>query len=135
MWAWLDKFGGNALYISSTAVYNSINKVGVMQEYAAYYGTACLILSMYLLFKGVTAASRQRSEDQSTTLVPAYVYGILASVALTYALGLLKMKLSGWELPWWGNRIIFPGTTMLFPGIIYLIGRRPPKPNLDRVDA
>lgn len=32
-----------------------------MQEYAAYYGTACLILSMYLLFKGITAALRQRS--------------------------------------------------------------------------
>jgi hypothetical protein len=116
-------------------VYNGINEVGAMQEYAAYYGAACLILSLYLLFKGVTAASRQRSEDQSTTLVPAYVYGILASVALTYALGLLRMKFPGWELPWWGNRIIFPGTTMLFPGIIYLIGRRPPKPNLNRVDA
>jgi hypothetical protein len=106
-----------------------------MQEYAVYYGAACLILSMYLLFKGVTAAARQRSEDQSTTLVPAYVYGILASVALTYALGLLRMKFSGWELPWWGNRMIFPGTTMLFPAIIYLIGRRPPKPDLNRVDA
>lgn len=116
-------------------MFNGINEVGAMQEYAVYYGTACLILSVYLLFKGIVAASRQRSEDQSTTLVPAYVYGILASVALTYALGLLRMKFPGWELPWWGNRIIFPGTTMLFPGIIYLIGRRPPKPNLDRVDA
>jgi len=106
-----------------------------MQEYAAYYGTACLILSMYLLFKGVTAALRQRSDDQSTTLVPAYVYGVLASVALTYALGLLRMKFPGWELPWWGNRIIFPGTTMLFPGIIYLVGRRPPTRRIDRVDV
>jgi hypothetical protein len=31
--------------------------------------------------------------------------------------------------------LIFPGTTMLFPAIIYLVGRRPPKPNLNRVDA
>ena len=101
-----------------------------MKEYALYYGTACIILSLYTLVKGFIKASQQRSEDHSTTLVPAYVYGIMASVLLTIGLGFFKP-----ELPWWGYRVIFPGTTMLFPGIIYLIGRRPPKPDLDRVDA
>ena len=101
-----------------------------MKEYALYYGTACIILSLYVLVKGCIKASQQRSQDHSTTLVPAYVYGILASVLLTVGLGFFKP-----ELPWWGYRMIFPGTTMLFPGIIYLIGRRPPKPDLDRADA
>lgn len=110
--------------------HESINQDSSMQEYSAYYGTACIIFSVYLLIKGFTAASRQRSEDQSTTLVPAYVYGILASILLTVGLGFFKPS-----LPWWGYRMIFPGTTMLFPAAIYLVGRRPPKPNLDRVDA
>lgn len=101
-----------------------------MQEYAAYYGTACIIFSVYLLIKGFMAASRQRTEDYSTTLVPAYVYGILASILLTVGLGFFRPS-----LPWWGYRLIFPGTTMLFPAIIYFLGRRPPKPNLDHVDA
>jgi hypothetical protein len=39
------------------------------------------------------------------------------------------------SLPWWGYRLIFPGTTMLFPAIMYIIGSRPPKPDLDRADA
>jgi hypothetical protein len=108
----------------------SINQDGFMQEYAAYYGTACIIFSVYLLIKGFLAASRQRSEDHSTTLVPAYIYGILASILLTVGLGFFRPS-----LPWWGYRLIFPGTTMLFPGVIYLVGRRPPKPDLDRVDA
>lgn len=101
-----------------------------MQQYATYYGTACIVLSFYLLIKGFITASRQRSEDNSTTLVPAYAFGVLASVLLTVGLGFFKPS-----LPWWGYRLIFPGTTMLFPGIIYLIGRRPPKPDLDRADA
>jgi hypothetical protein len=101
-----------------------------MQDYSAYYGTACIIFSVYLVLKGFTAASRQRGEDHSTTLVPAYVYGVVASILLTLGLGFFKPN-----LPWWGYRIIFPGTTMLFPAVIYLVGRRPPKPNLDRADA
>ena len=109
---------------------NSINEVGVMQEYAVYYGSACIIFSLYILIKGFLAASRQRSNDHSTTLVPAYVFGIVASILLTVGLGFFKPT-----LPWWGYRMIFPGTTMLFPAIIYLIGRRPPKPDLNRVDA
>jgi hypothetical protein len=100
------------------------------QEYAAYYGTACIVFSVYLLVKGFIAASKQRSEDHSMTLVPAYVYGILASILLTVGLGFFRPS-----LPWWGYRMIFPGTTMLFPAIIYFVGRRSPKPNLDRVDA
>jgi hypothetical protein len=100
------------------------------QEYAAYYGSACLILSVYLLIKGFIRASRQRSQDQSTTLVPSYMYGVVASILLTVGLGFFKPT-----LPWWGYRLIFPGTTMIFPAIIYLIGRRPPKPGLDRADA
>jgi len=111
-------------------VNNSINEVGVMQEYAVYYGSACIIFSLYILIKGFLAASRQRSNDHSTTLVPAYVFGIVASILLTVGLGFFKPT-----LPWWGYRMIFPGTTMLFPAIIYLIGRRPPKPDLNRVDA
>jgi hypothetical protein len=98
----------------------SINQDGSMQEYAAYYGTACIIFSVYLLIKGFIAASRQRSEDHSTT----------ASILLTVGLGFFRPS-----LPWWGYRLIFPGTTMLFPAVIYFVGRRPPKPNLDRVDA
>ncbi|MDK2743438.1 MAG: hypothetical protein H8K03_01040 [Nitrospira sp.] len=101
-----------------------------MQEYALYFGICSIILSVYTLVKGFVAASRQRSEDHSTTLVPAYIYGIVASILLTFGLGFLKLK-----LPWWGFRIVFPGTTLLFPALIYLVGRRPPKPRLDRVDA
>lgn len=101
-----------------------------MQDYAVYYGSACIIFSLYVLVKGFITASRQRSEDQSTTLVPAYVYGIVASIVLTIGLGFFRPT-----LPWWGYRLVFPGTTMLFPAIIYLIGRRPPKPSLDRADA
>ena len=101
-----------------------------MQEYAVYYGSACIILSVYILIKGFLSASRQRSDDQSTTLVPAYVFGVVASILLTVGLGFFKPT-----LPWWGYRLIFPGTTMLFPGIIYLIVRPPPKAKLDRVDA
>jgi len=107
-----------------------ISEAGTMQEYAAYYGTASIVLSVYILVKGFIAASKQRSKDQSTTLVPAYVYGILASILLTVGLGFFRPS-----LPWWGYRLIFPGTTMLFPAIIYLIGRRPPKATLDRADA
>lgn len=101
-----------------------------MQEYATYYGSACIIFSLYVLIKGFMAASRQRSEDRSTTLVPAYIYGVVASILLTVGLGFFKPS-----LPWWGYRLIFPGTTMLFPAVIYLIGRRPLKPSLDRADA
>ena len=104
-----------------------------MQEYAPYYGTACLILSVYILIKGCRKAVQQRSQDESTTLVPAYMYGILSAVFLTVGLGFFKSELP--ELPWWGYRLIFPGTPMLFSVIIYLIGRRPPKPDLDRADA
>lgn len=101
-----------------------------MQEYALYYGVACFILSAYTLIKGFIKAAQQRSQDESTTLVPAYVYGIISAVLLTVGLGFFKP-----ELPWWGYRLIFPGTPMLFSGIIYLIGRRPPKSGLDRADA
>ncbi|MFZ3013478.1 MAG: hypothetical protein WA045_07205 [Nitrospira sp.] len=101
-----------------------------MQDYSVYYGSACIIFSLYILIKGFVAASRQRSEHHSTTLVPAYVYGIVASILLTLGLGFFKPT-----LPWWGYRLIFPGSTMLFAAIIYLIGRRPLKPGLDRADA
>ncbi|MBX3303139.1 MAG: hypothetical protein KF693_13070 [Nitrospira sp.] len=100
------------------------------QEYAAYYGTACIVLSVYLLIKGFISAARQRSEDHSTTLIASYIYAVLASVLLTVGLGFFQPS-----LPWWGYRLIFPGTTMLFPGLMYLIGRRPPKPGMDRADA
>jgi hypothetical protein len=101
-----------------------------MQEYAFYFGISSIVLSAYTLVKGFIAASRQRSEDHSTTLVPAYLYGVVASILLTFGLGFLRL-----QLPWWGFRIVFPGTTLLFPALIYLVGRRPPKPSLDRADA
>ncbi|NGZ08319.1 MAG: hypothetical protein CV088_02910 [Nitrospira sp. LK70] len=105
-------------------------KSGPLQEYALYFGISSIILSIYILVKGFIAASNQRSDDHSTTLVPAYIFGIVASILLTFGLGFLRLK-----LPWWGFRIVFPGTTLLFPALIYLVGRRSPKPNLDRVDA
>ena len=100
------------------------------QEYAVYYGTACLVLAAYLLIKGFMSAARQRSADHSTTLIASYTLAVVASVLLTVGLGFFQPS-----LPWWGYRLIFPGTTMLFPAIMYLIGRRPPRPGLDRADA
>ncbi len=100
------------------------------QEYATYYGTACIVLSVYLLIKGCISAASQRREDRSPTLIASYIYAVLASILLTVGLGFFRPS-----LPWWGYRLIFPGTTMLFPAIMYLIGRRPPKPGLDRADA
>ncbi|MGE0644044.1 MAG: hypothetical protein AB7P24_10255 [Nitrospira sp.] len=99
-------------------------------EYAVYYGTACLVLSAFLLIKGFMSAARQRSADHSTTLIASYTLAVVASVLLTVGLGFFRPT-----LPWWGYRLIFPGTTMLFPAIMYFIGRRPPKPGLDRADA
>jgi len=90
-----------------------------MQEYALYWGIICLIVAVYVLAKGIMAAFRRR-ELGSDSLVPPPVYGIVASLLLTFGLGFLKLK-----LPWWGFRVVFPGTTMLFPAIIYVIGRRP----------
>lgn len=92
-----------------------------MQEYGLYWGVSCFILAVYVLAKGIVAANRQKRENEAETLVPAYVFGIVASVLLTFGLGFLRVK-----LPWWGFRIVFPGTTLLFPAIIYVIGRRAP---------
>lgn len=100
------------------------------QEYAEYYGVACLVLAVYLLIRGCLSAARQRRSDHSPTLVGAYICAVLASVLLTVGLGFFRPS-----LPWWGYRLIFPGTTMLFPAIMYLIGRRPPNAGLDRADA
>ena len=92
-----------------------------MEEYSLYFGIGCLVLALYVLIKGVLAAFRQSQDPGSASLVPPPAFGVVASVLLTFGLGFLKLK-----LPWWGFRIIFPGTTMLFPAIIYLIGRRSP---------
>ncbi len=100
-----------------------------MQEYGEYLGPVCLVLSVYVLIKGVLAASRQRREGGSVTLFPPPAYGAVASVLLTFGLGFLRIK-----LPWWGFRIIFPGTTLLFPAVIYLIGRGSPQ-NHPRADS
>lgn len=90
-----------------------------MQEYGLYLGIICLILAAYVLVKGITAAFRRR-ELGSESLVPPPAYGVVASVLLAFGLGYLKLK-----LPWWGFRVVFPGTTLLFPAIIYVVGRRP----------
>lgn len=91
-----------------------------MEEYAGYYSAACLIMAAYVMVKGVLAALAQRKDPEFSTLFPPPAYGVVASVLLTFGLGFLKLK-----LPWWGYRLIFPGTTLLLPAIIYLIGRRP----------
>lgn len=93
-----------------------------MQEYGAYLGAACLILAVYALARGIAVAYRQRREDPSVALVPAHVFGVVASFLLTFGLGFLKL-----QLPFWGVAIIFPGTTLLFPALIYVIGRRSPR--------
>lgn len=90
-----------------------------MEEYRLYFGVICLILAAYVLIKGIAGAFRRRTLG-SESLIPPPAYGVVASILLTYGLGFLKLK-----LPWWGFRVVFPGTTMLFPAIIYIIGRRP----------
>jgi hypothetical protein len=98
-----------------------------MQEYGLYFGIVGVILAAYVLVKGMIVASQKRQDPGSASLLPPPAYGVIASVILTYGLGFLKPKLPWLEAaPWWGFRIIFPGTTFLFPAIIYLIGRRPP---------
>ncbi|MCP9439547.1 MAG: hypothetical protein NHB36_06625 [Nitrospira sp.] len=91
-----------------------------MEEHNLYYSVACIIAAVYAMVKGVIAALAQRSDPEAASLFPPPAYGVVASILLTFGLGFLKLK-----LPWWGYRLIFPGTTMLFPAIIYLIGRRP----------
>jgi hypothetical protein len=93
-----------------------------MQEYGMYPGAACLILAFYTLVKGIATAWRQRRENDPTDTAPSVPFGIAASILLTLGLGFLRVK-----FPWWGVMIIFPGTVLLFPAIIYAIGRRPPQ--------
>jgi hypothetical protein len=93
-----------------------------MEEYSLYFAMICLFLAAYVLIKGVAAAYRQGHGDGSVSLFPPPAYGVVASVLLTVGLGFFRLK-----LPWWGFRIIFPGTTLLFPAILYIIGRRPPQ--------
>jgi len=90
-----------------------------MQESSGYLAVVCLILAVYVLFRGIVAAYLQGREDGSETLLPAPAFGVVASFLLTFGLGFLRV-----ELPWWGFRIVFPGTTLLFPALIYVIGRR-----------
>lgn len=98
-----------------------------MQEYGLYFGIVGLILAAYVFVKGVIVAIQKRREPGSASLVPPPAYGVIASVILTYGLGFLKPQLPWLESqPFWVYRIIFPGTTFLFPAIIYLISRRPP---------
>jgi hypothetical protein len=92
-----------------------------MEEYGLYFAIMCLILAAYVLIKGVIAAFQQSQDPGSASLFPPPAYGVVASILLTFGLGFLRLK-----LPWWGFRIIFPGTTMLFPAVIYLISRRSP---------
>lgn len=92
-----------------------------MEDFSLYYGIVCLILAVYVLAKGIIAAVRQSQDPGSASIIPPPAMGVVASILLTYGLGFLKIK-----LPWWGFRAIFPGTTMLFPAVIYLIGRRRP---------
>ena len=98
-----------------------------MAEYGLYFGIVCLILAAYVFVKGILAAIQKSRDPGSAFMIPPPAYGAIASVLLTYGLGFLKPKLPWLEsLPWWGYRIIFPGTTLLFPAIIYVISRRSP---------
>ena len=103
-----------------------------MEDSSLYSGIVCLILAVYVLIKGITTAVRIRQDPGSGSIIPPPVFGAAASVLLTYGLGFLKFQTflesyTGEPVPWWAFRAIFPGTTMLFPVIIYLIGRRPSK--------
>ena len=100
-----------------------------MQEYSGYLAATCLILAAYVLFRGILAAYLQSRGDGSETLLPTPAFGVAASFLLTFGLGFLRI-----ELPWWGFRIVFPGTTLLFPAIIYVIGRRSAR-NESRADS
>jgi len=93
-----------------------------MQEYGMYPGAACLVLALFTLVKGIATAWRQRRENDPTDTAPSVPFGVAASLLLTFGLGFLRVK-----FPWWGVMIIFPGTVVLFPAIIYAIGRRPPQ--------
>ena len=98
-----------------------------MAEYGLYFGIVCLILAAYVLVKGILAAIQKSRDPGSAFMIPPPAYGVIASVLLTYGLGFLKPKLPWLESqPFWVYRIIFPGTTLLFPAIIYLISRRSP---------
>lgn len=96
-----------------------------MQEYGLYFGIVGLILAAYVLVKGILLAIQKRRDPGSASLIPVPAYGVIASVVLTYGLGFLKPQLPWLESqPFWVYRIIFPGTTLLFPAIIYIISRR-----------
>ena len=93
-----------------------------MQDYSAYYGTACIIFSALSPHQGVQrrpAAKRRSFHDAGSSLC-LWNRGVDSADRWS---GIFRPN-----LPWWGYRLIFPGTTMLFPAIIYLVGRRPPKP-------
>ena len=87
-----------------------------------YVGAACLFLAFNALLKGIATAYRQRRENDPTDTAPSLPFGVAASLLLTLGLGFFRVK-----FPWWGVMIIFPGTVLLFPAIIYAIGRRPPR--------
>jgi len=102
-----------------------------MEDSSFYFGIVCLILAGYVLVKGIMAAVRRSHGPGIASIIPPPVMGALASVLLTYGLGFLQIQsvvesYTGQPVPWWGFRAIFPGTTMLFPAIIYMIGRRRP---------
>ena len=98
-----------------------------MQEYGLYFGIVGLILAAYVFVKGILVALQKRRDPGSSSLIPAPAYGVIASVVLTYGLGFLKPQLPWLESqPFWVYRIIFPGTTLLFPAIMYVISRRSP---------
>ena len=98
-----------------------------MAEYGLYFGIVGLILAAYVLVKGILAAIQKSRDPGSASILPPPAYGVIASVILTYGLGFLKPKLPWLESqPFWVYRIIFPGTTLFFPAIIYLISRRTP---------
>jgi hypothetical protein len=91
-------------------------------EYDEYLGAANLLLAVFALAWGIATAYRQTREGGPVAVVvPTLPFGVEASLLLTFSLAFLRV-----ELPWWGYAIVFPGTALLFPAVIYAVGRRPP---------
>ena len=69
---------------------------------------------------GIVTEFRQTREEGPVALVPTLPFGVMASLLLLFGLVFVKV-----ELPWWGFVIVFPGTALLFPAIIWAAGYRP----------
>ena len=81
-----------------------------------------MIAVVLALYWSGTTEYRQTREDGPVATGATLPFGVMASLLLTFGLMLLRV-----DPPWWGVVIVFPGTVLLFPAIIYAVGRRPPQ--------